>query len=261
MATRGVSSRGVTLRLLRLGTSRVDKAALLLPELEAGTMVETPVYAYLLETADGRSILVDTGMHPVHIHDPHAGFDPWFASVLTPQLHESDRLESRLAELGLRPDSISCVINTHLHFDHAGSNALFPGVPIHVQRAHYEWALGNPACPEERWNLPGLRYELLDGEGELFDGVELLLTPGHVPGHQSLLITLRSRARVLLCGDAILSRENLDRDSWSTQADPETARASALRLVELAAASGACMIFGHDPVQMHALRYAPDSYS
>ena len=64
MAGPGVRGRGVTLRVLRLGTSRVDKAALLLPELEPGTMVETPVYAYLLETADGRSILVDTGMHP-----------------------------------------------------------------------------------------------------------------------------------------------------------------------------------------------------
>jgi N-acyl homoserine lactone hydrolase len=254
-------SGGVTLRVLRLGRSRVDKAALLIPELETGIVVETPVYAYLLELADGRLVLVDTGMHPVHIVDPQAGFDPWFAGVLTPQLEEADRLEARLAELGLRPGDISAVVNTHLHFDHAGGNALFAGMPIHVQRAHYEWALGHPSCPSELFDLPSLRYELLDGEGELFEGVELLLTPGHAPAHQSLLVTLRSGGRVLLCGDAILSRENIDRDSWGTQADPETARASAARLIQLAAAHDATMIFGHDPVQMHELRYAPDSYA
>jgi N-acyl homoserine lactone hydrolase len=254
------SRQGNVLHVLRLGQSRVDKAALLLPELEPGFMVETPVYAYLIEAADGRRILVDTGMHPIHIREPHAGFDPWFASVLTPQLGEDDRLEARLAELGLQPSDISAVINTHLHFDHAGANALFPGVPIHVQRAHYEWALGHPSCPNHLFDLPGLRYELLDGEGELFDGVELLLTPGHAPAHQSLLVTLSSGARVLLCADAILSRENIDHDSWGTQADPATARTSAARLVEIAAQHDALMIFGHDPVQMHELRSGPEPY-
>ena len=86
---------------------------------------------------------------------------------------EADRLEARLAAAGLRPADLAGVINTHLHFDHAGNNALFEGVPIYVQRAHYEQALGNPAYPNETWNLPGLRYELLDGETELFPGVEL----------------------------------------------------------------------------------------
>jgi N-acyl homoserine lactone hydrolase len=90
--------------------------------------------------------------------------------------------------------------------------------------------------------------------------VELLLTPGHAPAHQSLLVTLASGARVLLCADAILSRENLERDSWGTQADPETARASAARLVEVGAEHGALMIFGHDPVQMHELRYGAEAY-
>jgi N-acyl homoserine lactone hydrolase len=262
MAERTVRSgtSGVTLRVLRLGSSRVDKAALLIPELEPGQLLDTPVYGYLLELADGRRVLVDTGMSPVHIDDPHAGFDPWLASVLTPQLTQADRLDARLAELGLVPSDIDALINTHLHFDHCGANALFTDVPIHVQREQHAWALEHPSCPGELFDLPGLRYELLDGAGELFPGVELVLTPGHAPGHQSLLVTLRSGRKVLLCGDAILSRENIDRDSFGTQADPDTARASAARLVELAAARDAMMIFGHDPVQMHELRYAPESY-
>ena len=173
---------------------------------------------------------------------------------------EADRLEARLAAAGLRPGDLAGVINTHLHFDHAGNNALFAGVPIYVQRAHYEQALGNPAYPNETWNLPGLRYELLDGDTELFPGVELLLTPGHAPAHQSLLVTLGSGRRVLLCADAILSRANIEHDNWESQADPAEARRSARRLVELAAEHDALMIFGHDPVQMHELTYAPGAY-
>jgi N-acyl homoserine lactone hydrolase len=249
-----------TLRVLPLGSSDVDEGALLLPGISApGRRVITPVYAYLLEVPGG-VVLVDTGMSPVHIDEPGAGFDPGFAPLLTPQMTEADRLENRLAAAGLRPADLAGVINTHLHFDHAGNNALFEGVPIYVQRAHYEQALGHPAYPNEIWNLPGLRYELLDGETELFPGVRLLLTPGHAPAHQSLLLTLASGRRVLLCGDAILSQANIDHDSWETQTDPVEARRSARRLIELAAEHDALMVFGHDPVQMHELTYAPGAY-
>ena len=250
-----------SLRVLPLGSSDVDASALLLPGIATpGTRVVTPVYAYLLELDEG-IVLVDTGMSPVHIDEPGAGFDPGFAALLTPQMTEADRLEARLAAAGLRPADLAGVINTHLHFDHAGNNALFAGVPIYVQRAHYDEALGHPAYPNELWNLPGLHYELLDGETELFPGVQTLLTPGHAPAHQSLLLTLGSGRRVLLCADAILSRANIDHDNWETQADPFEARRSARRLVELAAEHDALMIFGHDPVQMHELTYAPGRYS
>lgn len=250
-----------SLRVLPLGSSDVDEGALLLPGIaEPGARVVTPVYAYLLEL-DGGVVLVDTGMNPVHIDEPGAGFDPGFAALLRPQMTEADRLEARLAAAGLRPGDLAGVINTHLHFDHAGNNALFAGVPIFVQREHYEQALGHPAYPNELWNLPGLTYELLDGESELFPGVETLLTPGHAPAHQSLLLTLGSGRRVLLCADAILSRANVEHDNWETQADAAEARRSARRLVALAAEHDALMIFGHDPVQMHELTYAPGAYS
>ena len=131
-----------------LGSSDVDVSALLPGIAAPGTRAITPVYAYLLELADG-VVLVDTGMSPVYIDDPAAGFDPGFAALLTPRMTGADRLEARLAEAGLRVGDITAVINTHLHFDHAGNNALFEGVPIYVQRAHYEQALGHPAYPNE----------------------------------------------------------------------------------------------------------------
>jgi N-acyl homoserine lactone hydrolase len=243
--------------VLRLGTSRVDKGAAVVAEVPLGTFVVTPVHAYVIELADGRNVLVDTGMSPIHIEEPHYGFDPDFAAVLTPVMTPEDRLEAQLAGIGVQPDDISSVISTHLHFDHAGNNGLFDKVPIYVQRAHYEAALGNPEFPNEHWNLPHLRYELLDGDQELFPGVELVVTPGHAPAHQSLLVSLASGRNLVLTSDAIMSRENIERDSWSLQSDPEAARLSAHRLVALAEERDAFMIFGHDHVQMETLPYAP----
>ena len=124
--------------VLRLGTSRVDKGAAVVTQVPRGTWVVTPVHAYLIELADGRNVLVDTGMSAIRIADPHYGFDPDFASILTPVMGPEDRLEAQLAGIGLQPEDISSVISTHLHFDHAGNNGLFGHVPIYVQRAHYE---------------------------------------------------------------------------------------------------------------------------
>jgi N-acyl homoserine lactone hydrolase len=243
--------------VLRLGTSRVDKGAAVVAEVPLGTFVVTPVHAYVIELADGRNVLVDTGMSPIYIDEPHYGFDPDFAAILTPVMTPEDRLEAQLAGIGLQPGDISSVISTHLHFDHAGNNALFDEVPIYLQRAHYEAALGNPEFPNEHWNLPQLRYELLDGDQELFPGVELVVTPGHAPAHQSLRVSLASGRNLVLTSDAIMSRENIERDSWSLQSDPEAARLSAHRLVALAEERDAFMVFGHDHVQMETLPYAP----
>ena len=72
-------------------------------------------------------------------------------------------------------------------------------------------------------------------------------------------MTLASGARVLLCGDAILSRANIDRDNWGRRPIPRGAceRGPSDRA---RAAQDALMIFGHDPVQMHELRYGREAY-
>ena len=87
------------------------------------------------------------------------------------------------------------------------------------------------------------------------------MTPGHAPAHQSLLVSLASGRTLVLTSDAIMSRENVERDSWSLQSAPEAARASAHRLVSLAEERDAFMIFGHDHVQMETLPYAPEWHS
>ena len=76
-------------------------------------------------------------------------------------------LVSRGAELG----DVVAVVNSHLHFDHCGGNRLFPGVPIHVQRAEYE-ATRTPHYTVREWvDFPGACYELHDGAAEILQGI------------------------------------------------------------------------------------------
>jgi N-acyl homoserine lactone hydrolase len=231
------------------------------PGVSDGTPISLPVPAYLLRLDDGKNVLVDTGMSRLHIEDPAATWrGTEMVDVLVPVMAGEDNLQGRLRELDLRPADIDYVINTHLHFDHAGNNDLFENATFFVQREHYDVAKGNPSFPNQYWNLPTLRYELLDGESELFPGVEVLLTPGHAPAHQSVMVRLPESGNFVVCGDAVYTQANYDHDSWGGQADPETARESALKLQKIAQEESATLLFGHDPEQAKQFHRSPHSY-
>jgi N-acyl homoserine lactone hydrolase len=230
------------------------------PGVRDGRRSHIPVSAYLVRMDDDRLLLVDTGMSRIHIDDPDATWRGTpAADALIPVMRREDSLLFRLAQLGLAPQDIDYVVNTHLHFDHAGNNDLLGRATFFVQRAQYEHAKGNPDFPNQYWDLPALSYELVDGDAPLFEGIEVRHTPGHCVGHQSLVLELEETGTVLLCGDAVYCKDNFDHDSWDSQSEPATARASAYRLRELAEARGALMIYGHDPAQLGELRLSPDA--
>jgi N-acyl homoserine lactone hydrolase len=231
------------------------------PGVRDGSPLALPVPSYLVRLDDGKNLLIDTGMNRLHITDPKATWRGTpMADVLVPEMDPDDDLSVRLAELDVRPADIDYVVNTHLHFDHAGNNDLFERATFFVQREHYEFATGHPSFPNQYWNLPNLRYELLDGELELFPGIEVLLTPGHAPAHESVMVRLPESGPMVVCGDAIYLQENLDADSWGGQADPEAAAASAAKLQRIAAEENAVLLFGHDPAQARQFHRSPQSY-
>jgi N-acyl homoserine lactone hydrolase len=86
-------------------------------------------------------------------------------------MDSEDRLERRLA---------------HLHADHCGGNGLFSHAEIIVQREHYQEALDHPDVPSELFHRPELDSRLLDGDEQLFDGVQAIVAPGHARGLQAL---------------------------------------------------------------------------
>lgn len=250
------------LHVLFLGEACIDRGAVLSPGVGDGQRIHIPIPAYLIQTDDGRNIVVDTGMHPGHIEDPEYTFrGQEISKVLMASMREDDRIEHRLAALGLTTDDVDTVINTHLHFDHCGNNASFPRARFITQRKHYEAAKVMDAFPSQYWDIPGLEYELLDGEGEILPGVEAILTPGHAPYHQSLMVRLGQDGNVLICSDAIYNQDNLDYDAWGGQADPVVAKESAQKLLKIAKEENATMIYGHDVAQWKTLRKVPAFYS
>lgn len=232
------------------------------PGVDDGLRIHIPVAGYLIRRDDDSLVLVDTGMNRVHISDPdHTWRGKPQARKLMPSMRKEDSLLYRLAELDIAPQDVNYVVNTHLHFDHAGNNDLLGRATFFVQREQYEFAKDNPSFPNQYWNLPTLSYELVDGETELFPDIRVVPSPGHAPGHQSVMLRLPQTGSVLLCGDAVYCQENYDYDTWTGQADPEAARASALKLRELAGQDDALMIYGHDRHQARSLKYSTLSYT
>jgi N-acyl homoserine lactone hydrolase len=112
-----------------------------------------------------------------------------------------------LAEHDLSPADIKVVVNTHLHFDHCGQNAVFPHAPIYVQRKELERARQEDPWQRDWLEYAGARYELLDGDTELGEGLRLLATPGHTVGHQSVAVDQAGGEHDLLIGDAAFTSE------------------------------------------------------
>ena len=122
---------------------------------------------------------------------------------------EGRRIDDVFAAAGLRLDDVSAVVNCHLHADHAGQNAAFPGVPIHVQPREWELAHTTEHTILEWIDFPGARYERIEGDHDLAEGIRVIATPGHTAGHQSLAVET-SRGVVVLAGQAVYTVEEWD---------------------------------------------------
>lgn len=206
--------------------------------------VRLPIPAYVIETSEER-ILVDTGLHPAAAEDPAGRYDGADAV-------RAFRLE--LAEgLGEQIDltTITKVVLTHLHFDHAGGLALLPpSAPIVVQRREWEAGL-DAAAVARNFYLPvdyaavGERVTLVDGDHDLLgDGsIRLLLTPGHTPGHQSI----RVGERLVLGGDVSHFASGLDDHRFPIFGDDIDAQAESADRLRALRDAGATVLPGHDP--------------
>jgi N-acyl homoserine lactone hydrolase len=174
-------------------------------------------------------------------------------------MDRDDAIVARLASVGVRPEDIAIVVNSHLHFDHAGNNGAFPKATFIVQSEHLTFAKGKPNFPGVYWDIPSLTYMPVAGRTRVAPGVEVVPTPGHAPGHQSLVVDLPETGRVVLCGDAAFTRENLERGE--TRAQDEAAARESLRLIRSLVKDDLDRVFpSHDAASWDRWRHAPETY-
>jgi N-acyl homoserine lactone hydrolase len=133
-----------------------------------------PVHGFVV-THPGGAVLVDTG-----VGGPQQMLDDW--RVVNSSVADA------LADLDMSPADIGLVINTHLHFDHCGQNAVFKHAPAYVQRAELSRAKRESPELYDWFDFMNGRFELLDGDAEILPGLEVLATPGHTDGHQCVLV-------------------------------------------------------------------------
>jgi glyoxylase-like metal-dependent hydrolase (beta-lactamase superfamily II) len=239
-------------------------AALMVPDRPPGRWT-VPVSACLIVHPRGR-LLFDTGVHRATITDPIGRIGERRAKILSIRSRPGEDVVSQLALLGVAPDDVTYVANSHLHFDHCGGNEFFPRSTFLVQRKELE-AARDPAILASRRYTPSpedfdhpLAYHPVDGEHDVFgDGTVVLIpTYGHTPGNQSLHVRPDRRTDLVVTGDACYTRENMDRDLLPTVLwDAEDMARSLARLRDLRDRQGASVIFGHDPYQWQELPHAP----
>jgi glyoxylase-like metal-dependent hydrolase (beta-lactamase superfamily II) len=147
-----------------------------------------PIFGYVVLHPEG-ALIFDTG-----IGEGHPGIEAAYKPSRKP-------LSEALAKAGLTLEEVTIVVNSHLHFDHCGGNRSFPGRPVYAQRSERE-AAGRPGYTIAEWvDFPGARFELLEGDQEPLAGVRIVATPGHTPGHQSMVVQT-DEGPVVLAGQA-----------------------------------------------------------
>jgi len=260
---------GVATRLYRLdcGHSLANDESVWTPGENVGKSIEFSSTCWLIKHGS-EWLLWDTGVPEATLHDPRG----WSTLPKLIVYHLDKSLTEQLATLGLKPGDVGRVAISHTHGDHIGNMALFPDATVLMQRAEYNW-IHSPDGPNDNVNqlmalarkLLGTpkRLQLIDGDADVFgDGsVTLLATPGHTPGHQSLLVHLRKSGFILLSGDVAHSEENFTRGIVPTlNTNKADSLASMQRVRDLISTYQAAFFINHQKSQAQTLKLLPASY-
>ena len=196
------------MEIVRLHLARID------------ALNKIPVHGFVIKHPRAGAILVDTGVG-------------WPTELVKEWKVVNRHAADAMAEHDLSPADVRIVINTHLHFDHCGQNAVFKHAPFYIQRIELERARGENDVTSQWFDFAGARFELVDGDAEVADGVRVVATPGHTVGHQSVLVDTPDGG-ALMIGDAAYTseifrdRDQADLTRWRGQYEDRSAWSESL---------------------------------
>jgi N-acyl homoserine lactone hydrolase len=225
------------------------------PGVNAGVPIDYADNCYLIHHSSEGYLLWDTGITDRLVAVP----DGVTIAPLSQTWHRNQTLLAVLAGIGLKPADVRYVAISHVHPDHSGNIDEFPDATLIIQKAEWDFA---KTLPQKPFN-PERKVQLLEGDKDVFaDGSAVLLsTPGHTPGHQSLLVKLPKTGAVLLTGDAVHFQDNWDnRRVPRINADRERTLASMQRIADVLAKDHAQLWINHDKPSNDARRHAPEFY-
>jgi N-acyl homoserine lactone hydrolase len=225
------------------------------PGLNEGKTMDFVDSCYLIKHAKGW-FLWDTGIADAVAAMPN-GLTPADPKAVT--WRRPKTLVAQLEQLGLKPDDIKVMAVSHTHPDHTGNVELFPQAVLYVQKAEYDW----PGANNEPRFKPSHPVELLAGDKDVFGdgGLTILSTPGHTPGHQSLLVKLPKTGAVVLSGDAVHFRDNWDnRRVPSMNANKDQSAASMQKIADTLGKEKAQLWINHDKAQRDSQKMSPEFY-
>jgi 4-pyridoxolactonase len=220
-----------------------------------------PVYALYIDHPDGK-VMIDTGIDKAWV-ERKLPFEK-------PEQSADQTIESQLAMIGVKPEEIDIVINSHLHFDHCSNNKLFPQAVFYFSKSELRHAY--VPDPWERLGydpdlvvMPGMKTELLDlghYEYEVLPGITLIETPGHSVGHVSAIIQPGGQTAPLVFPfDVAWTKHNLvDRVMMGLHSDPLELLDSMNRIENTAMKIGGQIFYSHDPGEYAGYIKAPGYY-
>lgn len=225
------------------------------PGVNVGRSMDFVDNCYLIRHAQGW-MLWDTGV-PDAIAAMPDGQPP--AQAGATHWRRSKTLAAELQTVGVQPADIKFLAVSHSQGDHVGNVALFPQATLLVQKAEYEWP-----GPQGAARFPvGQPVQKLEGDHDVFgDGsVTILSTPGHTPGHQSLLVRLPKTGALVLSGDAVHFQSNWEnRGVPANNTNKDQSLASMQRIADILAKEKATLWINHDKAQRDSLKMAPAFY-
>ena len=225
------------------------------PGVNEGKTMDFVDSCYLIKHAQGW-LLWDTGIADAVAAMPNglAPADPKAVLWRRPKT-----LAAQLNQIGVKPSDITAMAISHTHPDHIGNLEIFPSTMLYVQKAEYQW----PGANNQPRFKPEHPVTKLEGDHDLFgDGsVTLLSTPGHTPGHQSLLVKLPNTGAIVLSGDAVHFKSNWDnRGVPSMNFSKDDTLASMQKISDILSKEKAQLWINHDKAQRDGLKMSPEFY-